>query len=1100
MSKIQKTYRARTKVSEDTIVNVNINRDIDFLEILSLKIDTSKIYRLQASDRGIVIGRVLANGGFGIPNAKVSVFVSLSEEDNANTIITQYYQWTQATDMPAVDLQYNLLPDYAEDPCYRPVGTFPSKRVVLDNEDVLEVYDKYYKYTTATNNAGDYMIPGVPIGQQILHVDIDMSDIGILSQKPRDMFYKGYTMEQFENACVFKTDTNTANLAQIHSQNQTLQVYPLWGDKNTDILGISRCDINIAYKFEPTCVFMGSTMTDSAKNSISKYCTPSEDMGKIADMVTTEGTIEMIRKTFDERVEEFMIQGNRLIDKDGVFCYQIPMNLDYVTTNEFGEIVPSNNPNKGIATRCRVRFRFSLDIADTDSSNRHRAKYLVPNNPTLTHGWDESLITGVERDDSYIFGTNTNEEDFVDMFWNKVYSVKSYIPRLQRLIYSNTKYYTGLKATNYPDTNTPAPYNKIKVQTSARFIITCILTKIMVFAVAVINWIVSTFSLTKEDPDDDEEDGGGSLGCIPFIFDEESTVLYLPGCAPMTLIDASYNSHSILSLHPRWNWSCALFMAANGHPTQLGKTVITSNMYQNNYGYDYSQFTSIYVSDPINYKKRGTTLRLDNITPTTFIDGTSECIDNQNSNESIGLAGNRRNYFYHVRNKLVGNMDIMIDKIEQKLADSEEIIRFDFYNDWINGMLYFPLWQRYYRPKTNIFGLINIPERERFCECKKKRLISPPLRIFDSCVYPHSGDGTYIYGDKNKVESMNHTAFKQHRYALRYSIARQQINSGIIKKIKQKVNEKGDTLNVYYYTIGDMSRDGKHYVPLFTTDIINIGSFNENDADGFPQLFKYLPITSANIPPIGTMYVESTENESEEPVTTNMVEASGIDYGLRDPYNKSEETHSMMGNGLFVNLTCTTIYSNTKTCLNAQRISELGVGLDTTYDEVKDSSGTTLVRTKYADGLITQFDIVDPEVRSMFATMNNTGKQRTAYNEKTGYIVPIMSPIYFFAFDGMGSVGENGDTWLNGLTQNMSYHDIDPMDDEYMKFRFGTTGKQAVFYDETRKIPRYENSFYFYFGAKDGNTALDQFKLKYYADCEAKSGDNEPDEEDEEQQ
>ena len=49
---------------------------------------------------------------------------------------------------------------------------------------------KYYKYTTRTNEAGDYMIFGVPVGSQTIHVDIDLSDIGILSQiKIKDQNY-----------------------------------------------------------------------------------------------------------------------------------------------------------------------------------------------------------------------------------------------------------------------------------------------------------------------------------------------------------------------------------------------------------------------------------------------------------------------------------------------------------------------------------------------------------------------------------------------------------------------------------------------------------------------------------------------------------------------------------------------------------------------------------------------------------------------------------------------------------------------------------------------------------------------------------------------
>ena len=102
---------------------------------------------------------------------------------------------------------------------------------MLDDSNTLEIFDKYYKYTTVTNNAGDYMIFGVPVGNQTIHMDIDLSDIGFLSQKPIDMLYKGYNITQFENAQQFKKDTNLNNLTQIISQDTNVYVNPFWGDE-----------------------------------------------------------------------------------------------------------------------------------------------------------------------------------------------------------------------------------------------------------------------------------------------------------------------------------------------------------------------------------------------------------------------------------------------------------------------------------------------------------------------------------------------------------------------------------------------------------------------------------------------------------------------------------------------------------------------------------------------------------------------------------------------------------------------------------------------------------------------------------------------------
>jgi DNA polymerase-3 subunit alpha len=82
------------------------------------------------------------------------------------------------------------------------------------------------------------------------------------------------------------------------------------------------------------------------------------------EMNTGEGTIEMIRKTPGGSVEEFQVKGTQLINGNGVWCYQIPMNLDYMMTDEYGNMIPTDDPSKGIPTRTCVRFRISMQDND----------------------------------------------------------------------------------------------------------------------------------------------------------------------------------------------------------------------------------------------------------------------------------------------------------------------------------------------------------------------------------------------------------------------------------------------------------------------------------------------------------------------------------------------------------------------------------------------------------------------------------------------------------------------------------------------------------------------------------------------------------------
>ena len=522
MSKFHKSYRIRTNVGSDTQLHVKLDNDYDTLEIMSLKIDQENAYKLHTSNYGVIAGRVLANESFGIPNAKVSVFINIDNEDINDVVKSVLYPYNTTSSKNKDGVRYNLLTEEQISDCHTVIGTFPEKQYMLNNDNILEVFEKYYKFTTRTNKSGDYMIFGVPTGSQTIHVDIDLSDIGILSQRPRDMVYKGYNIEQFENPNKFKYDTNLDSLTHVISQDTITDVIPFWGDDSNTSIGITRCDINIQYKFEPTCVFMGSVVSDNSSNGISKKCVPMPGMGVMEDMTTGSGTIEMIRKTPSGDVEEFQIKGTQLINGDGVWCYQIPMNLDYVKTDEYGNTVPTDDPNKGIPTRTRVRFRISLQDFDNNNANIFRCKMLVPHNPNVY-----SDTCSDELD--YQFGTKTSENSYRDLFWNGVYSVKSYIPRIQKGANWKNEKFTGFKRVNYHGSNNPLPYNNIRIKIPLMYTIMCVIFKMMITLIGFLNRLFKLIgkSFVSQEDEDGNTTSGSYLTLSGEMCDESLESLFL---------------------------------------------------------------------------------------------------------------------------------------------------------------------------------------------------------------------------------------------------------------------------------------------------------------------------------------------------------------------------------------------------------------------------------------------------------------------------------------------------------------------------------------------------------------------------------------------
>ena len=157
------SYRIRTNIGVDKAVNLKFEQDFDFIEILSLKLTQAEVYERRCSDYGVIAGRVSVNGGFGLANAKLSVFIPLTNEDELNPIISELYPYKTLNSRNEDGYKYNLLPKSPEYPGHVPTGSFFDRDEVILEKSIIEVYDKYYKYTVTTNESGDFMIFGVPI-------------------------------------------------------------------------------------------------------------------------------------------------------------------------------------------------------------------------------------------------------------------------------------------------------------------------------------------------------------------------------------------------------------------------------------------------------------------------------------------------------------------------------------------------------------------------------------------------------------------------------------------------------------------------------------------------------------------------------------------------------------------------------------------------------------------------------------------------------------------------------------------------------------------------------------------------------------------------
>lgn len=274
--------------ADETYVTIGLTNSFDFLQVLSLKLTQSEVYRIFDSTYGLVAGRVIGNEGLGIPNCRISIFIPKENEtiqvqspldSILSLLVEQHYPYESVTDEDGDGRRYNLLANQSKNRGFNgfpynelnlgytpktPIGSFPEKEELLGNDFFLTVYEKYYKYSTVTNDSGDYMIFGVPVGTYTIHMDCDLTDIGRWSVAPVIMSQVlGYPSSLFsDNGTKIQATTDLDRLPNIQSQNISVNILPFW-TQQTDKkqIGITRQDFKIIAPIIPSFTIFGSNFT-----------------------------------------------------------------------------------------------------------------------------------------------------------------------------------------------------------------------------------------------------------------------------------------------------------------------------------------------------------------------------------------------------------------------------------------------------------------------------------------------------------------------------------------------------------------------------------------------------------------------------------------------------------------------------------------------------------------------------------------------------------------------------------------------------------------------------------------------------------------------
>ena len=421
--------------NKDQVITVHLEQEFENLEILSLKISESDAYTRMCSDYGVVVGRVMLNSGFGVQNAKVSIFIPITDDDADRNEITQLYSFNSITDTYPNGVRYNLLPRIrnTKNPSHRAVGNFPDVSDFTHYPQYMEIMDKYYKFTTTTNQSGDYMIFGVPLGQQNIIMDFDVFDTDSFEISANDLVEQStmaqsiQALETLINSNADNTNinpnkvpgfiyqgnnnyevdvkTNLDSMPNIFHEVKQLTVSPFWGDDNFCDVGITRCDFTVNFKYTPTAVFFGFIQSPSGAFTInpdytynSIFTDPVGSGGKPLEITAYDSNLnqwsgdiypfqkmEIVVYRIDDlsnpmRSRVGVFDGSYY---NGIFRISLPMYMEYYITNEFGDLVKTDDTTIGIPTK----GYYSFEIYDTDERWTERRM--------ATGGFDNQILPGI---------------------------------------------------------------------------------------------------------------------------------------------------------------------------------------------------------------------------------------------------------------------------------------------------------------------------------------------------------------------------------------------------------------------------------------------------------------------------------------------------------------------------------------------------------------------------------------------------------------------------------------------------------------------------------------------------------------------------------
>jgi hypothetical protein len=359
ISNIFSTVFFEDSAYSDYYLNVKINRSVDTL-------DTLNVYNIPyndgtkfTNDTGVLYGKIEAiqvllddsgnNLRIPIKNASIGIF-SPSDE----------FPYVGSVDQNGNRIRLNLFENIQTNNLLQSYGSFQSfltdvKNSPKDYEN--DTIPAKYKYTTVTNDYGEFVLHGIPVGQQTLMIEIDLLKQGLEPEEVALNFFPYSTLDE----------PNVSNIPHLYFNQFPVNIVPSWGEIQTGYTEIDLAvvlDLRkwITYYTYPISAKVGSASNIS--NNINQSPKILEELNAVGitnpftvfvrDMtkpfnVAVPPKIELVKivDIYDKNLEfksgwneEFKTKGNKIdFYTSGYNAFKLPANLyDPNGTNTNGNL------------------------------------------------------------------------------------------------------------------------------------------------------------------------------------------------------------------------------------------------------------------------------------------------------------------------------------------------------------------------------------------------------------------------------------------------------------------------------------------------------------------------------------------------------------------------------------------------------------------------------------------------------------------------------------------------------------------------------------------------------------------------------------------